>query len=141
VIAPNGTTQNVALSDAGEGRWTATLNVAADGLYRVQHDNLNAMAAVGAAQSLELRDVRPRQDLVRPAASASGGRLSWLSDGVPQVRRVRAGAAAYGSGWIGFTRRDGGQLLGVRQAPLWPAWASLLLVSALLAGAWWRERG
>ncbi len=62
-----------------------------------------------------------------------------LEDGVPDLRQVRAGRPAAGRGWIGITPREAYLTADVRIAPFLPAWAWLLIASALIVGAWLRE--
>ena len=61
--------------------------------------------------------------------------------GVPELRRVRAGAAASGSRWIGFPRREAYAVRGLRIRGLLPAWLALLAVGLALCLAWWVESG
>ena len=59
-----------------------------------------------------------------------------IEDGIPDVRLVRAGAAAAGRGWIGITPRNAYVTTDVRVQPLLPAWALLLLAALLALSAW-----
>ncbi len=88
----------------------------------------------------ELNDVRPRAAPLDGAVAASGGGMFWLSDDMPDVRRVDLGDTAAGSDWAGVARRNGGALIAVDSRPLLPPWLALAAMLAALALAWWRER-
>ena len=57
-----------------------------------------AIAAIGALNPVELADVRTTEDVVRVAANATGGQVLWLTDGVPDLRRIKPGREAGGRG-------------------------------------------
>ncbi|MCA1940602.1 MAG: hypothetical protein LDL26_06350, partial [Caenispirillum bisanense] len=59
--------------------------------------------------------------------------------GVPDVRRVSAEAATAGSGWLGLRANGDYVVAGVRQTPLLPLWAAILLILGGVVLAWWRE--
>ena len=85
----------------------------------------------------ELADMRSTADAVRPLVEASGGGVARLSDGVPDLRRVAAGRAASGRGWLGLRQNERYLVAGASQLPLLPALLALLLGS--LTFAWYRE--
>ena len=67
--------------------------------------------------------------------------MHLVSDGVPDIRQVRAGRAASGRGWIGVTPREAYVTADIRVSPLLPAWTMLLLASMFAVGAWlWEGR-
>ena len=81
--------------------------------------------------------------LLAPLIEASGGSVQRLSDGIPDLRQVRAGRAASGSGlggpWIGVTPRDAATVTGLERRPLLPAWVWLALVAGLILTGWLAE--
>ncbi len=115
------------------------MNAEAIGLYRVTEGGLAAVAASGALNPREFRDVRATADILKPVAEASGGRLSWLEDGVPNTRRVRAGRAAGGSGWIGLVDRQNYATLSVSRTTLLDPLLAVILALGLWVAAWRRE--
>jgi hypothetical protein len=73
---------------------------------------------------------------VQPIAAVSGGSVHWLSDGIPDVRRVGARGNAAGANWIGLRANGAYRVTSVEQQPLLPGWAALLLLLATLLLAW-----
>ena len=140
VVAPDGTESAVPLVDRGDGRAAATIEAAARGAYRFAHGGRTAIAVVGAAQGAELADMRATAEVLAPLAAATGGAVSWLAeDGIPDIRRVRAGRATEGRGWIGLVERGRGLVTGLRRTPLPPGWALLVLALGGLMLAWRAE--
>jgi hypothetical protein len=83
--------------------------------------------------------LRATAERLGPLAAASGGAIRWAIEGIPEVRRVRAGGATAGNDWIGFRRNDYSVVTGVREAALLPALLVLATALVCLGGAWWRE--
>ncbi len=82
---PDGEVVTVELEETRPGLYTASLPVDQPGLYRIS-DGINlAMAAVGALNPLEFADVRTSEAKAAVLAGATGGSVSWLSDGVPDI--------------------------------------------------------
>ena len=140
VTMPDGSSRAVDLHDDGGGRSTASLAIAAPGLYRVSDGTRTALAAAGPPNPVEFADVRATTERLEPVAEATGGGLVWLSEsGVPDLRRVRPGASSAGRGWLGLRANQDYVVTGVKEIPLLPPLAVLLLAGAFLVGAWRRE--
>jgi hypothetical protein len=139
VTGPDGKAVTLDLERTRAGVFTGTLPVRQPGLYRVSDGTQNFMTAVGALNPIELSDVRATDRILAPAAKATGGAVRWLGDGVPQLRRVKAGRAAVGSNWIGFVANGDFVVTGLTTFPLMPALLVLLLVLGATAIAWRRE--
>jgi hypothetical protein len=144
VTAPSGARQTVALTETRGGRSNGTFEAKESGLYHITDGTRVALAAVGALNPLELADVRTTEDVVKPVVVASGGQVLWLTDGQPDIRRVRAGRDAggrepNGRGWIGFRANGDYVVTGVTQVPLLPGLVLFALALGALVLAWRRE--
>jgi len=64
------------------------------------------------------------------------GGAAVIDEGTPGLRAVRAGQAAIGRGWIGFTPRGAYVVENLRVVPLAPAWLMLLIAAGLAVAAW-----
>lgn len=137
ITGPDGAARDVPLAPSGDAR-SARIGVPADGLYRADANGLRRFVLAG--DVAELTEVRPRLAPLDRMADASGGGTYRLADGIPEVRRTRAGDRQQGGSWLGLVRNDSGRLVGVREEPLLPPWAAWGLLTGLLALAWWRER-
>ncbi len=137
LTGPDGVIRTILLRPGATGNAVQT-TVPSDGLYRADAGGLRRFVLAG--DVAELSEVRPRPDPLDTLAEGAGGGSFRLADGVPDVRRTRAGSAQAGSNWLGLVRGEGGRLVGVREEPLLPPWAAWGLLTALLAAAWWRER-
>lgn len=144
VTTPSGAKQTLSLSDADDGRATGSFKVTEPGLYHITDGQHMAIAAVGALNPVEFADVRTTEDKVRTAATATGGQILWLADGMPDLRRVRGGRDAGGRepggrGWIGLRENGDYVVVGITQFPLLPGLALFALALATLVLAWRRE--
>jgi hypothetical protein len=140
VTAPDGTTSELKLTAEHGGRSVGTLAVSQMGLYRVTDGTRTALAAAGPLNPIEFADVRATAEKLAPISAATGGGVEWIGTGtIPDVRRVSAGRATAGHGWIGFRENGDYVVAGFSETPLLPGIAALLLAVGALIGAWRRE--
>ena len=139
VTGPDGKTTEVPLTETEPGRFTATWNAPAMGLYRLAEGGKKAVIAVGPSAPKEFEETIATGDKLQPLAAALRGGVHRLEDGVPDVRPVGMGRAASGRGWIGITPREAYVTKDLRVSPLLPAWAFLMLAAMFALGAWLRE--
>ncbi len=144
ITFPSGEKQTVTMTEGDSGRANGSVRVTESGLYHVTDGERVAIAAVGALNPVEMADVRTTDELVRVAANATGGQVLWLSDGVPDLRRVRAnrdagGRESSGRGWIGLRSNNDYIVAGITQVPLLPGLALFLVALVTLVLAWRRE--
>ncbi|HLS19722.1 MAG TPA: glutamine amidotransferase [Paracoccaceae bacterium] len=121
------------------GRFQALLEDAEEGLWRLEDQSAEAVAAIGPPSPVEFANPLASTEPLAPLVKATGGAANWLADGVPDLRLVAEGRRASGRGWIGLTARDAHRVTGISLTPLLPAWLAALLISLLLLGAWLRE--
>ncbi len=143
MTTPSGARRPVALQEGEAGRAVGSVEVDEPGLYYFSDGARSAIAAVGALNPIEMGDVRATDEVLKPVVVASGGHALWLSDGLPEIRRVRAGrdtgGETLGRGWIGLRANGDYLVTGVSQTPLLPAALVFLLGLGALVGAWRRE--
>ncbi len=144
VTDPDGTTTTATLVQVSPGHATATLAAPTPGVWRVADGPRRAYAAAGAANPLELADLRATGTLVGKLARETGGGIHWLDNGtaggsVPQLRRTEPDREASGPGWIGLQRRHDHLVTGISSLPLLPPWLALPLMLGLAFAAWRRE--
>ncbi len=140
VTTPDGSVSEVALEDMGGGRARATIAASDPGLYRVNDFIRVTVVAQGAVNPREFADVRTSEAILSPFVEETGGGLVWLADaGVPDLRRTRPGLTSRGRGWIGLQSNNAYFVTGIRQVPLLPPLALLLLLLGGLMLAWYRE--
>lgn len=139
ITAPDGTAVEVTLTPDRPGLFTGQAPAPEDGLYRVEQDGLSRLVAVGPAAPREFEETVASPDLLAPLVEASGGGILHLADGLPELRRIRGGAA-HGRGvagpWLGLVERGAETVTGMRAQPLLPAAGWLIVLAALMLGAW-----
>lgn len=136
ITGPDGKVTTLPMAETTPGTWIATWHAPVMGLYRLAQDDLKAVVGIGPASPKEFEETIATGDKVAPAVAAHRGGVLRIEDGIPDVRLVRAGAAAAGRGWIGITPRNAYVTTDVRVQPLLPSWALLLLAALLALSAW-----
>lgn len=139
LTTPSGEVVIVPLTEDAAGRFTAQIEDAEIGLYRIRDADLETVVAVGPAAPREFENTIASTEILEPVmAQARGGSLR-LEDGMPDIRQVREGRVASGRGWIGITPRQAFVTTDVMLFPLAPAWLMLMLVAAMTLWGWLRE--
>jgi hypothetical protein len=139
ITAPSGKTSTLALTKVSPGIWRGQQKTEELGLYRIGDGTFSTVAGSGPLNPKEVADMRATDAILAPVAQASGGSVQWLSDGIPEIRRVGADAIASGSGWIGLRNNGAYRVTSVQQQPLLPTWLALLLILGTLLLAWRME--
>jgi hypothetical protein len=107
------------------GNFAATLPAGQPGVWQVHEGGLNAAAAQAAENALEYQDLAATAAGLRPLSRA----VVWLGQNpAPDLAPT-------------LQRRFASAVIGTRDVPLLPPLPAMLAVLALLAAAWWRERG
>ena len=139
ITGPDGDSATLTLAPSDPGRWSGEWAAPGPGLYTVREGGLSTVVALGAANAREYADPVADSGALAPLAGRTGGAVTPLSTGTPELRAVRAGRSAEGRGWIGYTPRGAYVTLDVTRMPLAPAWAMLLLAAGLAVAGWLRE--
>ncbi|HEY1934240.1 MAG TPA: hypothetical protein VGG99_19705 [Acetobacteraceae bacterium] len=143
VTDPDGKTQTLTLARTEPGRATASLAATTPGVWQVTDGSRSAYAAAGAANPLELSDLRATASRVGKLARQSGGGVHWLGTAakpdIPDLRRTEPDRGASGGSWIGLERRHDHLVTGIAALALLPSWGALPLMIGLMIGAWRRE--
>jgi hypothetical protein len=139
LTGPDGTETVLTLPEVRPGEYQLEWDAPDMGLYRLAQGDLMAVIAVGPSAPREFEQTIASETVLAPVVEATRGGILRLEDGAPDIRAVREGRVAAGRGWIGITPRNAYVTQDVSIAPLLPAWALLLLASALAVGAWLRE--
>ena len=139
ITSPSGETFERSLEEVSPGRFETQFGGPEIGLYRLENGDQSAVIGLGPAAPVEFEQTIASAAPLAPMLEQSGGGALALEDGMPRIRDVRPGRPAAGRGWIGLTPRGAFETASVTQTALLPAWAVLLLISALVVGGWLRE--
>lgn len=139
IARPDGGTDRLDLVETAPGRFGATYEGPEMGLYRLTDGTLETVIALGPAAPREFEQTIADGARLEGPVSATRGGIVALSDGMPDLRRVREGRTAHGRGWLGITPRAAYLTSDVTIRPLAPAWVFLLLAALLSLGGWLRE--
>jgi hypothetical protein len=142
VQAPDGTEQQVVLTEAEPGLWRAQLSADAIGLWRVEQGDRVAVVSVGPPNPREFVDPRSTQAVLQPVVDDSNGHIGRIgADGadLPRIVAINAGSNYGGGDWLGIRMTDASTLLGINRFPLMAGFLGLAILAGLLALTWFRE--
>jgi hypothetical protein len=139
VTDPDGHAESLEMTPQGPGVATAALDAGIPGVWVATDGTRTAYAASGAANPLEMSDLRATLTRMAPIAAKSGGSARFIGAGLPDLRRTEAGETQAGASWIGLRRNHDHLVTGVASLPLLPAWAALPLILGLALMAWRQE--
>ena len=139
VTLPSGKAEKVDMREVAPGRFEGSIPVTEAGLHRLADGKLVAVAAAGSADAREMSSLVATAAVLAPVAAATGGSVSWLEDGMPQVVKVAPGRQMAGSGWIGLRANDAHRVLAVSDTPLFATLLSLGVLLLAFSAMWYRE--
>lgn len=139
VTGPDGTDIEVVLEETAPGRFTAEIEGAEQGLYRLRNADEETVIALGPAAPREFEETIASMDRLTPVVAPFSGGIFRLEEGMPDLRRISEGRGASGRGWIGLTTREAFLTTDVTVTPMISAWLFLLLAAALTVAGWLRE--
>jgi len=143
VISPSGKAITLPLTSSQPGVFTGSAEVGEIGLYQVGNGDLSALAHVGPVNAPEFADTVSTEDVMRPAAEASGGSVRRIASltgvSLPGIVPVRSSANASGNDWIGLKTTDDSVLKSVSRVPLFGGFFGLGVLLLALGSMWYRE--
>lgn len=139
VTSPSGKVQVLQTELDANGIAVAKTPATEAGLYVVSDGEKEVRVASGALNPIEYSDLRTTAETMAPLIEASGGGTFWLTDGLPDLRPVRADRDRVGKNWMGLIENQAYVVSGVRQISLVPPLVLMAMALMLLMMTWWRE--
>ena len=140
VEKPGGESAQFPLIEESPGLSRTKITVDKTGLYRISNGEKSIMVGVGGLNPLEYSDLRSTKDKLKPVVDATGGSARWVSeDGIPNIRHLDANRRMSGQSWIGIRKNNNYSVSGIKQSPVIPPLAYLLLGVGFLLMAWRKE--
>ena len=141
VIGPGGNAVAVEGNVPSPGRYVARSDEVEPGLYVVGDGRTVRLAAAGPEHPKEYAETVATEAVLDGPVTGSGGGMFWITEGVPEVRRIGEGRIAVGADWLGLTARNAYRTVSVETSPLLPGFIVMLLTLLAAAAAWHRESG
>jgi len=145
LTGPDGKVREIPLRQRAPGIFTAMLENAPPGLYRLQNGALERLAAIGGLNTLESRALAATGRILAPLADVTGGAVRWIASGgrdvsLPRLILMPQGRAMSGGGWLGLKQSQASRLIATTRTPLF---STLLMLAAalILLGLAWRLEG
>ncbi len=141
ITGPDGETRTLELAEEEPGRFTGRTEITDMGLYRLSDGEQTAITAAGPLNPKEFADVRVTGEQVSDLARETGGAIRHVTraDDTPDIRRIRPGRTAEGSGWIGLNANGEYAVRSVSEFPLIRPELALLIALGAFMLAWRRE--
>ena len=139
ITAPSGKTETKALSQTSPGLFIAKIAAGEAGLYTLTDGTLQAAAAIGNADAKEATEIRATSEKLAALASATGGALLWLEDGLPRIAKSTPAQIMAGSAWLNLRDNNIYRVTAVKEIPLFSTLLSLVLLLIAASAMWLRE--
>jgi hypothetical protein len=137
--APDGGIEVLPLQEVSPGRYVAKFEGKENGLYRLREGDLETVVALGPAAPKEFEEAISTSSLLSPFVATTSGAIHRLTDGVPDIRMVRAGRVAAGRSWMGLTPCQAYVTVDIRLKPLGTPLIFLVWAAFFMVLAWRRE--
>ena len=145
IITPSGKALTIKLQKSEPGIFSGSVEVSEIGLYQVASGDLTALAHVGPVNAPEFGDVVSTENILKPAAEATGGSVRRVAAGtggdvtLPSIVPIRDQAEAAGRDWIGLRTTNDSVLKAVSRVPLFGGFLGLGLLLLAMGSMWYRE--
>lgn len=142
VETPSGKSMPVPLAAAGPGIWRATVPAGEQGVYSVSYQGADAPYAwlnIGPSSPAEYANPVSTTEILKPIVEKTGGKISRMTDDLPDIVERKRNESMSGPGWMGIRRTETSIQTGQTQVPLLPWWLGLTMGLTLMGAAWWRE--
>jgi hypothetical protein len=140
ITLPDGSTQTLDLTEETSGLFTGRIEIDQTGLYRLTDGVETAITAAGPLNPKEFADVRVTGEAVADLVDETGGSIRYVEDtDAPEIRRIRPGRNASGSGWIGINANEEYAVRAVSEHTLIRPELALLIALGAFMLAWRRE--
>lgn len=143
LTAPSGKVQPLTFRKAEPGLFRAEAEVDETGLFEAKNGDFSTLVHVGAADAPEFKAMVSTEEILRPAAEATGGLVKRLSDGsglsLPDILPVRSESRIEANGRLPIRMSRETVLKGVSTLPLLGSYLGALLLLLAVASTWWRE--
>lgn len=139
VTRPSGEQSDVALEETSPGVFEGKLLASDAGLYRLEDGALASVVGLGPASPREFVNTIASADILAPLVAAQQGGVFAVEDRLPSLRNIREGRNAAGASWMGLTPRGAYETVGLKQYPLMPPWAALVIFALFIVLGWLRE--
>lgn len=138
---PNGEQEIITLKATDNGLLEYKFTAQELGIYSFQDINgTRKFAIIGDVNPPELQGVITTDEILQPLIATSKGTSMWLDETpTPAIRAYQDARRYGGSNWIGLKRNNDFTVQSVRNTPLLPSWATLLIALSALVFLWWRE--
>ena len=139
LTSPSGKTQIITLAQNAAGVFSAHMPAQEAGLHTLTDGTLQAATAIGNADAKESTDIRTTPDKLAPIAKATGGGLSWLEDGFPNINRATPSPLMAGSGWMNLRANGLYRVTAIKEISLFSTLLSLAILLIAASAMWFRE--
>ena len=136
VTGPDGAQVVLDMVQQSPGRYEVVWQAPMQGLFRLEQGELTRVIGIGPAAPREFVATIASGDALAPVATAAGGAVVRIEDGIPQLRQVSTGRVTTGRGWLGITPREAYLTTDVQLSAILPGWAWLVIAALLSIAAW-----
>ncbi|TNE57573.1 MAG: hypothetical protein EP340_08195 [Alphaproteobacteria bacterium] len=140
IFYPSGRSKSLPFEKTQDGEWQATFTSDELGLHRIEDEALATLVAIGPLNPREFENVVTTEDKLKPLSNASDGALLWHEDvGTPTLYDAKPGRRMHTTSRLGLKRNNQFNVLDVKERPLIPPLAALILLGSILVLTWRRE--
>lgn len=141
ITAPDGTIETVTLEKVGDGYFQAITKSKGQGAYRLEDGDISTIAAVGRLNPIEVSNLIPDADTLRPLSDATNGNIFSMgpNDSFPQLSQKSTSRNPTQSDGFYLTQREQYEIRESRRSPFMPTLIYFILFILCMAGAWYKE--
>ncbi len=141
ITLPDGTNKEITLKSNKSGALQHKYTAEQLGIYTIEDiNNMRKFIIIGDIDPLELRGVKTSPDKFAPIVKASNGNIIWLDETPkPKILSSKSKKRLGGRDWLALKSNEDYAVTGVKDIPLLPEWAMLLILLSASILLWWKE--
>lgn len=143
ITGPDGHQAEISLTEEGQGQFIGSYTAPMPGIYTARQDDLVRSVIIGPASTHEFDRTVASPLALAELIKATGGSVSLLSEGTPDLRRISEGRPLEGRGirknWIGLVKREAKTVTNLSRRALLPGWLWFMIVSFAMLAGWFME--
>jgi Putative glutamine amidotransferase len=139
VTSPSGVKKTLPLTQLKPGLFVAQMPISEAGIHTLSDGTLQAAAAIGNGDAKEATDIRATEAILQPVSKATGGGLSWLENGMPNINKASPSKIMAGSGWMSLRENGQFRVTSISEVPLFSTLLSLAVLLMAASLLWYRE--
>ncbi len=138
VLKPDGEAILLNPKRIAPGVFSTKLNIEQEGAYRIDNGDLASIAAAGALNPIEFKNIIATDKILSPLANKSGGKIikAYENNALPGFKKISGKVKSNKKSYMEIISHNAYRVTASKRTELAPVWLFFLLILIALLAAW-----